>query len=213
MSMKRIASAGVAGLLVLLVSPMARGATVTVGDHVLFANAPNQVITIPIVGVEQVAGEDFFAQIGDGGAKNNGVNTKPVFMNVDIVTSTIFAGNNVGAGGDPGGTPPGSNAAHPLIWVDGTVTNNGSVTASGTLATMTIDTTGLTSGTFPLIVTGVANTLGNFNTTLRNANGDPIPLTVINGSITVMVPEPQVVTLVIVAGVALVARRRRFPPR
>jgi hypothetical protein len=93
--------------------------------------------------------------------------------------------------------------------VDGTVTASGSVTANGTLATLTIDTTGLSSGTFPLILTGVANTLGNFNTTLRNANGDPIPLTITNGSITVLVPEPHAGLLIGAVGALAVTRRRR----
>ena len=48
-----------------LSSQPAGAAVVTVGSHVLLANTPNQSFTIPIVGVEQVAGEDFFAQIGD----------------------------------------------------------------------------------------------------------------------------------------------------
>src|SRR5215216_518350 len=97
----------------------AQGANITVGSHVLLANTPNQIITIQVTDAEQIAGEDFFAQIGDGGVLNGGRNTNPIFTNVDIINGTIFASSNNGAFGDPNGTnPPGSNAAHPLIWVD-----------------------------------------------------------------------------------------------
>ena len=170
--------------LLLLPSSM-HAANIIVGNHTLLANTANQIVTIQVSGGEQIAGEDFVAQIGDGGAFNGGSNTKPSLTNVDIINGTILASNNNGAFGDPHGTnPPGSNAAHPLIWVDGTTTSTGTVVASGLFATLTIDTTGLNSGTFPLILTGVANTLGHFDTTLRDANGDSIPLTVSNGSLT-----------------------------
>jgi hypothetical protein len=156
----------------LLLHSAAHAANVIVGNHTLLANTANQLVTIQVSGGEQIAGEDFFGQIGDGGAFNGGSNTKPSLTNVDIINGTIFASNNNGAYGDPQGTnPPGSNAAHPLIWVDGTTTNAGTVAANGLFATLMIDTTGLNSGTFPLILTGVANTLGPFDTTLRDANG------------------------------------------
>jgi hypothetical protein len=163
--------------LLLLTCPSAWAANVVVGNHVVLPNTPNQVITIQVSGGEPIAGEDFAAQIGDGGMFNSGVNTKPVFTNVDILGGTIFAGNNKGATVD----------AHPLIWAVGTVTANGSVPASGLLATLTIDTSGLSSGTFPLMLTGVGNLLaaGPFNTTLRNAGGNPIPLIVSNGLLTI----------------------------
>lgn len=184
-------------------------AIVTVGNHTLLANTPGQTITISISGAEQVAGEDLFAQIGDGGSINGGINTKPVFSNVDIIHGTIFDGNNTGAQGDPNGVPPGSNAGHPLIWLDSTVTNSGTVSDNGLLATLTVDTTGLNSGTFPLLLSGVANTLGTFNTTVRDAAGAPIALTIQNGTITVAAPEPSTVGLVCVFGLTALARRRR----
>jgi hypothetical protein len=146
------------------------------------ANTPNQTITIQITGGEQVAGEDFWAQIGDGGTYNNGSNSKPSFTNVDIIAGTIFAANNKGAFGDP----TVGNAAHPLIWDDGTVTASGSVAATGLLATLTVDTTGLNSGSFPLTLTGVASAIGPANnTTLNNVSAQAIPLTITNGQLTI----------------------------
>ena len=178
-----------AAALVLAVCPVLRAANVTVGTHVLLPNTANQVISIWVSGGEQIAGEDFFAQIGDGGTFLGGSNTKPAFTNVDILGGTIFAANNNGAFGDPNGTPPGSNSAHPLIWVDGTTTVSGTVSAAGRLATLTLNTTGLASGTFPLLLTGVASSLGPFDTTLRDANGVAIPLSISNGSLIVATPN------------------------
>jgi hypothetical protein len=168
--------------------PFSWGANIDVGTHVLLPNTANQIVTIHVTGGEQIAGEDFYAQIGDGGAYLGGSNAKPAFTNVDVLVGTMFAASNNGSYGDPNGTPPGNNAAHPLIWVDGTSTVSGSVPASGLLATLTIDTTGLNSGTFPLRLT-VASELGPFATTLWSASGpDPIPLSVSDGSLIVAVP-------------------------
>jgi hypothetical protein len=168
--------------IVLLICSTSEAASITVGNHLLLANTPNQVITIQVTGGEQVSGEDFWAQIGDGGTYNNGSNAKPVFTNVDILGGTIFAVNNTGAFGDP----TVGNAAHSLFWDDGTVTASGSVVAAGLLATLTIDTTGLNSGSFPLSLTGVASAIGPANNTaLNNASGIPISLTVTNGLLTI----------------------------
>jgi hypothetical protein len=162
---------------------------INVPNVTLLPNTPNQLVTVTVTGMSQVAGEDFFAQIGDGGTFNNGVNTRPVFSNVDILTGTIFTGNNTGATMDPGGP----ESAHPLIWVDGTTTNTGTVPDGGLLATLTIDTTGISSGTFPLLLSGVGSSLtpGGFSTRLLDGSAVPVALTINNGSITISdVPEP-----------------------
>jgi len=158
----------------------AYAANAVVGNHYVLPNTPNQVITIQVTGGGQIAGEDLFAQIGDGGTFNSGINMKPVFTNVDIIGGSIFAGNNTGAAGDPNG----GNTSHPLIWVDSTTTLSGTVSADGLLATLNIDTTGLTSGSFPLLLSGVASHFGSFTTTLVNASGNPIPLNITNGTLT-----------------------------
>lgn len=176
------------GALGLVICPIAPAATVIVGKHVLLPNTANQSISIWVNGGEQIAGEDFYAQIGDGGSFLGGSNAKPAFTNVNVIAGTVFSTNNNGAFGDPNGTPAGSNAAHPLIWVDGTTTSSGTVAAAGLLATLTLDTTGLASGTFPLLLTGVANSLGPFDTTLVGANAVPIPLSVTNGTLIVAIP-------------------------
>jgi hypothetical protein len=177
-----------AGMLGSIICPCATAATVVVGQHVLLPNTANQTISIWVSGGEQIAGEDFYAQIGDGGSFLGGSNAKPAFTSVNVIANTIFSASNNGAFGDPNGVPAGSNAAHPLIWVDGTTTGSGTVSAAGLLATLTLDTTGLASGTFPLLLTGVASSLGPFNTTLVGANAVPIPLSVTNGLLIVAVP-------------------------
>lgn len=171
-----------------MVCPLTWAANVTVGTHVLLPNTADQVVMIQVTGGEQVAGEDFFAQIGDGGTFLGGSDSKPAFTNVDVLSGTVFAASNNGAYGDPNGSPPGSNAAHPLIWVDGTTTVSGTVPANGLLAALTIDTTGLNSGIFPLLLSGVADSLGPFDTTLRNASGDAIPLSIGNGALVIAIP-------------------------
>lgn len=182
--------------------------TIVVGDWILQAGLPNQTINIDVTGLpaDLVAGLNFYAQIGDGGTYVGGTDTKPKFQNVDILTGTIFGGNNTGATGDPNGTPPGSNAGHPLIWVDGTTTNTGTVVANGKFVTLTIDMTGVLSGEFPLLLTGVAPELGGFNTELVNAVGAPVTASITNGRI--LVPEPATMGLFTLAGLAALARRR-----
>jgi len=185
---RRLVSWLSAAALAFAACPLSWAANINVGTHVLLPNTANQVVTIHVTGGEQIAGEDFYAQIGDGGTYLGGSNVKPAFTNVDILGGTIFAANNNGAYGDPNGTPPGSNAGHPLIWVDGTTTVGGGLPASGLLATLTIDTTGLNSGTFPLRLT-VASELGPFATTLWSASGStPIPLSIRDGSLIVTIP-------------------------
>jgi hypothetical protein len=193
----------------LLFAATSHAAAIVVGPHTLLGNIANQKFTVLISGTDQVASLDFYAQIGDGGTFNGGTNTKPVFQNVDILTGTIFASpNNTGATGDPSS---GGNAAHPLIWLDGTTTPPPSTTVldTGVLATFTVDTTGAAPGDYPLLLSGVASKFGPFTTDLRVQGGAKIPLTITNGTITVLpTPEPASLSFLIVGGL-LCSRRRR----
>ncbi len=174
-----------AAVLACIFSQHVWAASVTVGNHVLLPDTPNQIVSLYVSGGEQIAGEDFFAQVGDGGTFNGGVNTKPTITYVDMVYGSIFGENNNGPFGDPG-----NGSLHPLIWVDSTTTISGTVSANGRLAVLVLDTTGLFSGTFPLLLTGVANSYGSFNTTLRDASANLIPLNINNGSLIVATPTP-----------------------
>ena len=161
-----------------------RAASVVVGNWYLSANTANQVVPIFVTGGESIGGLDFFAQIGDGGAFLGGVNVKPAFQSVDALG--LFVGNNNGAFGDPNGAPAGSNAGHPLLWVDGTTTATGTVPAAGTLATLVVSTVGGGAGTFPLKLSGVAPSLGGFATGLVDGFGVAVPLSIANGTLTVL---------------------------
>ena len=55
------------------------------------------------------------------------------------------------------------------------------------LATLTLDTTGLNSGTFPLRLS-VDGELGPFDTTIWNAVGEAVPLSVTEGTLIVAIP-------------------------
>jgi hypothetical protein len=123
-------------------SAPARAAAVNAGTHVLALNTPGQQVPILVSGSDAVSGIDLFVQVGDGGATVGGDDTGPRITQVDLVSGTIFAGNNTGVFVDPA----------PLIWGATTTTASGLVSANGVLATLTIDTTGIFVGQFDLIL-------------------------------------------------------------
>jgi hypothetical protein len=129
-------------LLACIAGSAARAAAVSAGAHVLAPNMAGQQVPILVSGSDAVSGIDFFVQVGDGGTTVGGDDTGPRITQVDLVGGTIFAGNNTGVFLDPA----------PLIWGATTTTSSGSVPASGVLATLTIDTTGMFAGQFDLIL-------------------------------------------------------------
>jgi hypothetical protein len=124
------------------VAPFASAAAINAGMHTLQPNMPGQQVQIQVTGGEAVSGIDLFVQVGDGGTTVGGDDTGPKITNLDLVTGTIFAANHTDVFTDPA----------PLIWGATTTTNTGTVAASGVLATLTIDTTGITTGQFDLIL-------------------------------------------------------------
>lgn len=192
----------------LMASSAAQAAIINVGNYSFTANTGVKTISLFVNGTEQIAGEDFYAQLGDGGSFNGGTNSKPSFSSVNIIAGTIFGSNNTGASGDPS---PGGNAAHPLIWVDGTTTGSGTVQlqSNSLLATLQIDTTSAPVGSYPLLLSGVAGSMGGFTTTLRNASGVAIPLTITNGTINIVsVPEPSAILALGVPTMLFLTRRQ-----
>ncbi|HEX2473822.1 MAG TPA: hypothetical protein VHK01_03690 [Lacipirellulaceae bacterium] len=146
----------------------ARAAAVNAGTHVLAPNTPGQQVPILVTGSDAVSGIDFFVQVGDGGATVGGDDTGPRITQVDLVSGTIFAGNNTGVFVDPA----------PLIWGATTTTSSGSVSAEGVLGRLTIDTTGMFLGQFDLIL--------NPPSTGPTAFADPgITTNLINGSLVI----------------------------
>jgi hypothetical protein len=120
----------------------ADAAVVTAGMHTLAPNAANQTIAISVSGGELVAGVDLFLQIGDGGVLVGGDDTGPTITAIDFGDVGIFAGNNTGVFLDPS----------PLLWGATTTTQTGTVAATGQLALVTVNTVGITSGRYDLIL-------------------------------------------------------------
>jgi len=126
--------------------------TIVVGTHELRPNQPGQTVQIFVTGGDDVGGVNFYVQTANGGPEAEAQGwippgtaiVGPAITEFDLLTGTIFAGDNMG---QFGGLPPG---AFPQIALGGTVMNNGYVPANGLLATVTIDTTGFLSGSFAL---------------------------------------------------------------
>jgi hypothetical protein len=171
---------------------------ITVGAHNLLPNTPNQPVTISVSGGDAVQGVNFEVQVADGGpeagaALGNGSHIDgPSIQSVDILTGTIFGPNNTGPGGAGGVVPQFYEAT--------TTTASSTVSANGLLATILLDTTGFTSGTFELRLANTVNGTTDFS---------GVPATITNGSVSI-VPEPGTLGLAGV-GIAsgLLARRRR----
>ena len=181
------------GLLVLCLFATVASATpiINVGDHNLLPNTSGQVIEFSVSGGDLVIGLEFDIQVGDGGADIGGTDTGPVMTAIDLLSGTIFEG---GTQGDV--------VEFPLAR-QSTVDVEETVTANGPIASVTFDTTGMFTGTYDLLLSGVA---GSFNTTFYDEAGNPISTDVTNGTITI--PEPTSMALLAFGGLALIRRRR-----
>ncbi len=128
--------------------PALQEPVITVGDHVLYPDMAGQEIEIYVTGGQEVAGLNLYLEMGDGG---------PTIEDLNILNGTIFADNNNGQFGveNPDLTPRDE-------WRTTTTTIAlGPIAADGLLATVTIDTTGLTSGTWSLTLgTGTSFPIG-----------------------------------------------------
>jgi hypothetical protein len=133
--------------------------TIVVGEYTLMANTPNQRIEIFVSGGQLISGVNLVAQIGDGGPElvDSGLpagSDGPAITSVDLKTGTIFAGLDVSQVEFP---------SLPQVRFSslGIESQNTSVAADGLLVTLTIDTTGISAGSFPLLLDGVLPQLTN----------------------------------------------------
>ncbi|MBN2473344.1 MAG: hypothetical protein JXB62_01955, partial [Pirellulales bacterium] len=153
-------------------------AMIEVGDHVLDPDTPDQEIGIYITGDEQVTGMNLFVQVGDGGPEVGGTDG-PAITGADMITGTIFEEDSVG----------GANPAAPQIYISYIYleTENSTVTSDGLLVTLTIDTTGfLASDVNNPWDLRMTDTLDLPTQLLDNSpDPQPVPLTIINGTITI----------------------------
>ena len=170
---------------------------ITVGSHDLLPDKANQPVDINVTGGDLVPGLNLYLQVNDG-------TSGPTIQSIDVLSGTIFDGNNTGeSSGALGG-----NASLPY-WngYATTTTSNGTVSADGLLATVMIDTTGLTAGMWSLDVDfdyGTSRYTSDFTSF--------VPATLVNGSINI-VPEPGSLLLLLSAAIGLtgwqLCRRRR----
>ena len=175
--------------------------TINVGNVTLQPNLAGQVRSFNVTSTgndPQVDGLEFDIQVGDGGAALGGTDTGPVISSIDLVNGTIFAG---GSQANPSASPLAAQSTVDL--------NGGLVTASGLIAKVTFDTTGMnTALTEPLKFDNVA---GSFNTHFVDANGAALATTINDGTISIVTPEPASAALFAIgaAGLLLIRRRRQ----
>jgi hypothetical protein len=168
-------TARIMGFVVLLCLPRTIWATpvIVVGEHELLADTADQLIEIMVSGGDSVQGLNLRLQVADGGTHPDagGSIDGPKISNIDLVSGTIFDGNNTGQNG---------LLSLPQVWVQSITTANGMVAADGMLATVMIDTTGFMDGEFDLRVGETLDGATDFA-------GVPVDIT--DGSIRI-VPEP-----------------------
>jgi hypothetical protein len=169
--------------------------TILVGDHSLQPEQAGQTIILNVSGGDFVAGLNFNAQVADGGSEAGGTINGPKITGVDLLTGTPFAGNNTGQT-EGGGVPQ--------VAIYTVTTQNGTVSADGKLATLTLDTTGIAPGVYSL---SLFETL-NGPTSFLSGTGDTIDAAITDGSITI-VPEPTIMALGGTMAICLLNRRRR----
>ena len=166
-----------ASLLFIPAQPSLRAASISIGRYVLLPDRAQQWMWIRVTGPgEQISRAFVAAQIGDGGAFNGGSDTRPRFQGVAPFPGSVFRSNTT--------TP--QVTSYGLVQTVDIATRSGTVTARGELTTLLVDTAGITApGSYALRLTNVApNAPGPpLNTQLFDASGEPVPLSIINGSL------------------------------
>jgi hypothetical protein len=184
--------------------------TIVVGDHELQANQANQPIQVSVSGGDPVQGLNCRVQVADGGPPAGGSDNGPAIQDLDILTGTIFDGNNTGTADVDGPHPD----AWPMGEIRSTITVSGTVAAQGLLATIVMDTTGFYRGSWPLFLSdtrdgptdfpGLQESLEIADGTIRIRGTQPPPPTI---------PEPSTLVLVSLGVVGLARLRRRASRR
>jgi len=169
-----------------MVAPLSAMPVIDAGSHTLLPNSPYQQIEFYATGGDDVQGLNFYVQIADGGpeAAAAGFATLPgidgpEITGLDLITGTIFQDDNAGQMVINSGYPQYRDANIATSIPAGQDGDPGTaVVVDGLIATVTIDTTGFSSGTYPLVLADVLD--GVISTDFTS-----VPTTVTNGSITI----------------------------
>ena len=155
---------------------------VDVGSHPLLGSTAGQTIQLWVTGDGNLAGLNLFVQVGDGGPELVGYGLPagtdgPSIAGVNLQPmGGIFTGR--GAQTDSNGIPQ--------VVISTFDVTNGAVNANGLLVELTIDTTGFSSGSWPLMLKGVlpfSSLGGPYDTAGVGAGGQTVPFGITNGSI------------------------------
>lgn len=185
-------------LLVAVCAVQTAGQSIVVGDFDLNPNQAGQTVQVFVSGGELIEGANLNVQIGDGVS-----NVGPTIESVDLVTNTIFADPNNEGQFDVVTDPQFINATVNTPF-DFDLLLPTLVPANGLLATLTVSTEGVTSGTFAL---KLADTLNGDSDLGIDENFDTILPAITNGTITV-IPEPTTALLTGLGGLMMLRRRQ-----
>ena len=122
---------------------------IDVGDVVVLQGQSEQIVEIFVTGGAPVQGLNFNAQI----TNPDNLTNVPVIKDVDILSGTIFDGNNTGTADLDGPHPD----TEPQFEGRNTTTSSGTVEGEGLLATLTIDASEASEGTFALVLSDTDN--------------------------------------------------------
>jgi hypothetical protein len=173
---------------------------VTIGNHNVLGGSSSQEVVIQVSGGDPISGFNVRAQLGDG----TGPGSEPVFAAVNFTPGTIWDGKNaslIGNGPEAGFEYLASRSI--ILNTIGDSVNAGNPGAQN-LVKLVIDTTGFSSGTYALKLSG---TDYGINSSYQNTGGEQF-LNIEDGSITI-VPEPATAGVLIGASVLGIATRRR----
>ena len=178
-----------------------------ISDTALESNQAGQEVTAYVengFGFElELLGIQFNVQTGDG----EGLDLAPRITGVDILTDTAFETDNTGVAGGQDtdwrwelNTLENAADPYPVLPPNSTLT----------AATITLDTTGISSGIYTLSLATPAGPTTYFD---PDPAGGGLPLMTLDGATLTVMPEPSVIGLLFCAWVAFALTRERRPTR